>query len=279
MKTTLYIIFTLLSFSKTNAQSYTAGTPLNLDLITNFEHDLTSINGEDILLYIYIPQNTTTGIQNILIIDNISDISVPSLINNDTIHIGDTIFISTNNENLTYTSSALEQIITYSIKSIGTPQIAFEPYPCGEFSWIMTLPDNEVTINFGYHYENVTCLVNDFNPPAPVDPISFIGNNVIGLLISSSDSTINQSLSIQNINTGSSFLLFPNPTKNNITISGLNKFELNEMKIFNITGDLVLTSNLNEEKTTFDLSNLLNGVYILEIANNDGIIREKIIKE
>ena len=280
MKTILFISLALISFSQTNAQTFTEGSPVNLDLITNFSHQLISESGEELELYIFIPHSTITGIQNILIIEGISDISVPSLINNDTIHIGDTVYTAINNENFRYTSSALEQNISYSIKACGTPQIAFESYPCGEFSWIMTLPENGVTIDFGYFYGNTMCSVNSIgNNPPPVDSISANNDFVTEYVSQAFNSIINESLSTQKLTTNASIFLYPNPVKNNITIDGLKISELTEIKIFNITGEMVKSLTSNEVKVNIDLSHLLNGVYLLEIAGNDGLIREKIIKE
>lgn len=262
MKKILIILISLIYFLKINAQSYTEGTPADYLLMTNISYSVASTVEDNVSLYMFIPYNAVSGIQNVLIIDNISDLSVPSFINGEIINVGDTLFTSSVNEHFNFYST-VTQTITYSIKSIGTPLVAYETYPCGEFSWVMTLPDSSSAIYFGYFYGDQTCVVNSIDSIPP-----------------STDSIpANESLSLPKLITNTTISIYPNPTKNLITIEGVDKLEITEIKIFDLFGKCILSSNEKSEKTTIDLSSLPIGTYILEITMNQKIIRQKIIKE
>ena len=72
--------------------------------------------------------------------------------------------------------------------------------------------------------------------------------------------------------------IFPNPAKNNITITNSN-FEINTVEMYNIAGQLVKSANVNSMKTKLNISDLNKGIYILEIKSNETSIRRKLIVE
>ena len=72
--------------------------------------------------------------------------------------------------------------------------------------------------------------------------------------------------------------IFPNPAKNNITIENSN-FEINTVKFYNISGQLVKSENVNSMRTNLNVSDLNKGIYILEIQSNETSIRRKLIIE
>jgi hypothetical protein len=67
--------------------------------------------------------------------------------------------------------------------------------------------------------------------------------------------------------------LYPNPTSSQITIDSEEMIE--EVTIFNICGELVQ----QEVSATFSVSTLSNGVYVMNIQTNNGIVRSRFIKE
>ncbi len=71
----------------------------------------------------------------------------------------------------------------------------------------------------------------------------------------------------------SNIKIYPNPTNNNINIEGLTKNENNAIQIFDVQGKLVITKTINE-KGTIDLSELNNGVYVINI----GEVAQRIVK-
>ena len=72
--------------------------------------------------------------------------------------------------------------------------------------------------------------------------------------------------------------IYPNPAKNNITIENSN-FVITNIKIYNITSQLVRTENVNSMSTNLNISDLKTGIYILEIHTNETSIRRKLIIE
>ena len=72
--------------------------------------------------------------------------------------------------------------------------------------------------------------------------------------------------------------VYPNPAKHNITIENIN-FIINSIDIYNITGQLVMSKNVNSMSTILNISDLEKGVYLLDIKSNNTSIKRKIIIE
>ncbi len=75
----------------------------------------------------------------------------------------------------------------------------------------------------------------------------------------------------------SNFNLYPNPTKNNLTIESLN--EIQNISVFNLLGQEVKKLSLAATQTTLDVSSLKNGVYFITITSNGITSSKKFIKE
>lgn len=69
--------------------------------------------------------------------------------------------------------------------------------------------------------------------------------------------------------------LYPNPVKNNLSISSALNIENTE--IYNLTGSLVKQSKGNVK--TIDMSNLTSGSYLVKVRTEQGVIIQKVIKE
>jgi len=72
------------------------------------------------------------------------------------------------------------------------------------------------------------------------------------------------------------FLLFPNPTTDNLTIETPQKATI---EILNIEGQIIKTINTADKQTTIDLRNLSSGVYIIKAKTERGVAVKKFIKE
>ena len=79
-------------------------------------------------------------------------------------------------------------------------------------------------------------------------------------------------LSNQNF-TFNDFKFYPNPVKNNITIS--NASLIQEIEITSLLGQKILTKKINELQTELNLSELANGVYFVKVRSEG---QEKIVK-
>jgi hypothetical protein len=73
----------------------------------------------------------------------------------------------------------------------------------------------------------------------------------------------------------------PNPTQHSVLVQLKNSNTyLKQIAIIDLTGRVVGLHNIeNENQTTVDLQNFNNGIYLLKIITNEGIIIERIIKE
>jgi hypothetical protein len=70
---------------------------------------------------------------------------------------------------------------------------------------------------------------------------------------------------------------YPNPVKNNLTIS--NSSELTQVEITSVLGQTMMTKNLNELQTEIDLSNLENGVYFVKVKSDGAEKTFSIVKK
>jgi hypothetical protein len=70
-------------------------------------------------------------------------------------------------------------------------------------------------------------------------------------------------------------ILYPNPTAEKVTISSLQFIQ--KIEIYNVLGQLKLTQDINSNEAIIDLSNLINGSYLLKINIEDNIITKKIV--
>ncbi len=73
-----------------------------------------------------------------------------------------------------------------------------------------------------------------------------------------------------------SITIYPNPTNSEVNISSENF--INSVEIFNSLGQRVYYSVVNSNTKTIDISSFSNGVYILRVITDNGVIRKKIIK-
>ncbi|NPD44463.1 MULTISPECIES: T9SS type A sorting domain-containing protein [unclassified Lentimicrobium] len=143
---------------------------------------------------------------------------------------------------------------------------SFELYPVGE----SMLMEHSVEygfleyVNFGFEWGGERELVGVID-----------NGDTLGYIHPLDIFTGQKELSINN-----NSLVFPSPAKESITIQSQETGEYN-YQVFNISGQLVL--DRKQEKTLADLeidiSDLHNGVYILQIAMNNQIIRKKFIKQ
>ncbi len=67
--------------------------------------------------------------------------------------------------------------------------------------------------------------------------------------------------------------LFPNPAKNIVNIKLISSF--NKIKIFDSSGKLIL--NIQNSENKIDVSKLTSGIYFIELLNDKGVQRKKLI--
>ena len=74
-------------------------------------------------------------------------------------------------------------------------------------------------------------------------------------------------------------IIAPNPAKNYFEIQFSNcSFETFELKVYDAAGKLVYENNCQEPSNKIDTSSWDNGIYLLEIATEEGTLRKKLLK-
>jgi hypothetical protein len=107
--------------------------------------------------------------------------------------------------------------------------------------------------------------------------IAIINRESDKTLIQTEQSPILSTASGLNSLTSQSFEVYPNPTSNQLTINLLNYF-VGNLRIVDLTGKVV------KEHTDFaggdiDVSNLVNGIYLVQLGNNEQWLSKKFIKQ
>ena len=118
-----------------------------------------------------------------------------------------------------------------------------------------------------------------------ITDIKFINNNIgyvignfskfqRGVIYKTTNGGVNILENILNDN----ITIFPNPTSNLVTIEN-SIYPIQSIILFDVSGKEVKTvSNINNNKTVISLSDIENGLYIVKIVTEKGIINKKIIK-
>jgi hypothetical protein len=87
----------------------------------------------------------------------------------------------------------------------------------------------------------------------------------------------NTNTNIETITNINDVIIYPNPTNN---LVNLNSFEtISRIQVIDLTGKVIINSIPNNNKTTIDLTEFPNGIYLLNITVNCQQLHKKIIKE
>ena len=173
-------------------------------------------------------------------------------------------------------------------ESIGTPIITLLDIPCGDFQNINCVLDD----NGGA----VPCSGNPavFGTIAPVDALSSLntlpadGEWVLRVFDFNNEDggTIdNFSINFCRVQVALDVVsnpilnssIYPNPSKGivNVTIPGLT--DRATISLFDIQGRTILYKETNEVDTTFGIENLVDGIYLINIQNNEETVNKKIV--
>jgi flagellar hook assembly protein FlgD len=86
------------------------------------------------------------------------------------------------------------------------------------------------------------------------------------------------SLSLANeIDINNTCNILPNPAKNNIKI--ISQFKVKDIEIYNISGIKLKTIPINDYEKYIDISDLIQGTYIIKINTPRGIATKKLLVE
>lgn len=76
----------------------------------------------------------------------------------------------------------------------------------------------------------------------------------------------------------SDLLVYPNPATNLLTIEAVG-LKQGEVAIYNVQGKQILAKRLNGTLTTIDVHDLLRGVYLIKVSDQEKIVTKRFIKE
>jgi PKD repeat protein len=76
-----------------------------------------------------------------------------------------------------------------------------------------------------------------------------------------------------------SFYIFPNPSSDYITLKLSQNTTKASIKIYNLLGEIKYTSIISSPETNIDIADLAKGIYVVEVATEKNVMREKFVKE
>jgi hypothetical protein len=89
----------------------------------------------------------------------------------------------------------------------------------------------------------------------------------------------NQSVGISKVSENS-FSIFPNPSSEFVIITNNTRIIIEHISIYSIDGMTVFNGSLNNENNKIDIHNLLPGLYIISLTDNNGdVYKEKFVKK
>lgn len=83
----------------------------------------------------------------------------------------------------------------------------------------------------------------------------------------------------KNLASGSSLNVYPNPGSGEYTVEIQAALKSAHIEVVDITGKVILNSNVTENKTTVNLTQYANGVYFLKLQSEDSVDIIKLIKQ
>ena len=184
-------------------------------------------------------------------------------------------FIQDLNDEMHLNHPECSDLAWYGIQHIGTDSFSSLGYWGGLPGGCMTLPQMEF---YAKHHE----IYNVANSPITYDITnesgqwSLIITNVIGDKAYYGNEQLDNNSFKKNI-----FSVYPNPTHDLLIFNDLNKFDIVEIKLYEISGKIIPASNnMNWSTHTLDVSNLSSGIYYLSAYFKDGSIsNQKFIKK
>ncbi len=149
---------------------------------------------------------------------------------------------------------------------------------------LMALYNNKLAVSGGYNLANnptiavngttLTSCVNDPNF-ATLYPVFATSQSDVFI----SQLTISSSLSTEE-STVFKLSLYPNPTSNNLNLTFENNLENATIKIISTLGQTVFEKqNISDNNFNYDVSNLSNGMYIVQVTNGSSITNSKFLKQ
>ncbi len=166
-----------------------------------------------------------------------------------------------------------------------------ELYACGQFDYAGFQPVGRIAKWNGTQWYNTNLSILDppNNPAGTLRALEVYNGK---LIVAGQMSQINSTqvwgiasidfgpagVGVSTINQNDAVKLFPNPAQTEVRIELENNAKLQEIRLFNALGQLVLQQNATNENT-IDVSKLAKGMYVVHVQSVKGILREKLVVE
>ncbi|MCH3882507.1 T9SS type A sorting domain-containing protein [Tenacibaculum aquimarinum] len=89
--------------------------------------------------------------------------------------------------------------------------------------------------------------------------------------------SLQQALSLENLNQKQSVSVYPNPTSNILHINAFNKIKI--LKLYSLQGRLLLTKNPNKNNIRLNISSLKQGIYLVKYQINNIFLTQTVFKK
>ncbi len=150
-------------------------------------------------------------------------------------------------------------VVEFDYNYINLPDSsANEPGSHGAVSFSIKLKPG---IPFGTQIKNKGYIYFDLNSP---------------VITNATNNTITRPASITNVSASLPVKIYPNPAKDMVYVENLSGGELS---IISMNGSVVLSRNIDANKTSIDVSSLADGVYIIKTVNNNATSTIKFTKQ
>jgi len=123
----------------------------------------------------------------------------------------------------------------------------------------LTLSFNTVALTAGTYYANVVIGANDPDQQWTEVPV-----------------TLDYLVGIEN-QTSIGVMTYPNPTRDIVNL--VSDHQIESVTVFNVTGQRVISQEINSSRAAVDVSNLPTGSYIIEVSVQGNISRSKLVVE
>ena len=157
-------------------------------------------------------------------------------------------------------------------------------------------PSFDVTVAGEYTIHTLVAELSDAMDPNYVDtsiivPGTTTGGDVLGIItgagicasldVAGAPIDVIDTLSVDENELADSLNFYPNPVQNELTIKNSRGIQINTIELFDISGRRVKNILVNQNNTNMNinLSDLSNGVYIINIISDNGQLSKRLIKK
>ena len=172
--------------------------------------------------------------------------------------------------------------------SIGTPIITLLDIPCGDNKDINCTMDDDGGVPACTGIPAISGNIAPVNPLSALNTLPADGEWILRVLDHNNQDggTINNfSIDLCSVQNALSVVsnpilnssVYPNPTKGIINVAIPSLTESATIKLFDLQGRQILSKETNQVNTSFGIENLQDGIYLVNIENNQGSVSKKIV--